>query len=100
MTSRRAFTLIEMLVTLAVMGVVFLVVGMAVPAQRLAAGSEVQRIVSRARGKAIATGLAQAATVIAQDTARTLVALPDGRVIAERALGVDQLTGQVTAHAP
>lgn len=91
--NRPAFTLIELLVSLAVMGVVFTVVGMAIPpAPRTPEAPS-------ARQRAIASGVAQTSIVVDGDTARSMAAYPDGRVIADRKLNIDPLSGRPVGNA-
>lgn len=97
-TGRRGTTLIELLVVLVILGILAGVVGVAAgslgdgepepgPGARIAA----------ARAQALRTRRPVALSVMMNDTARLLLALPDGSVRADSALGLDPLTGRPRA---
>jgi prepilin-type N-terminal cleavage/methylation domain-containing protein len=110
MTRRAGITLLELIVVLAIMGIMAAVVGLAVrqpepsiPATSLEAA---QAAVAEARRVAIHTGQPVAITVSIDAGARestspagTLIQLhataaPDGSVIADTALRIDRLSGR------
>lgn len=94
MTETNGSTLIELLVTLVVLGVVFAVVGLYVPARNEADSEDISTRVLRARQQAVMSGATTTTTAIILDTARSLYALPDGRLIADRVLGIEPLSGR------
>lgn len=107
-TARRAFTILEALVVLAILGIVALVVGLAAPAlDDSAVGSlqAAQEMVLDARRRAVKEGVAVRLTVGLHDSAGgrwttyAVTALPDGGVIGDPALGVSRLTGAVDRGA-
>jgi prepilin-type N-terminal cleavage/methylation domain-containing protein len=99
--ARRGFTLVELIATLAVLGVAMLVAGVALNrAPGVPAVSARAAQVAAARARALATGrpvLAEVRDSVGLPFA--IVARPDGSVIAEAALGVDRLTGRVARDA-
>lgn len=93
----KGVTLVELLVVLAILGVMAGVVGLA-----FATGSgvrddrtEAATTVLRARTEALRSGATVQATVFVEGTPHAIAVLPDGRVLADSALGVDTFTGAV-----
>ena len=91
-------TLIEMVVALAILGIMAAVTGVALrredppTAERLRADR-----IAAARREALDTRRAVAFAVADSGGTRTGIALPDGRVVADSALAVDPLTGRPDA---
>ena len=79
-------TLLELVVALAILGLILGVSGVALASLRPPAGSEVARARQRARAEAIRAG-----TAVRADS---VLFLPDGRALGP---GVDPLTGAVRA---
>lgn len=101
MERRRGVTMLELLVVLAILGVIGSVVGLgfrsAAPAEP---GSleDAWSVIRDARGKAVREGRAVVVIATLRDALGTSVthhatALPDGSVIADSALGVSRLAG-------
>jgi prepilin-type N-terminal cleavage/methylation domain-containing protein len=79
-------TLLELVVALAILGLILGVSGLALASLRPPAASEVTRVRQQARAEAIRTG-----TAVRADS---VLFLPDGRALGP---GVDPLTGAVRA---
>jgi prepilin-type N-terminal cleavage/methylation domain-containing protein len=100
MGARQAgFTLVELMVVLVVLGIMAGVAGLAVrslndtdPAGQRAAA------IADARRRALDTRRPVPLTLGAGDTLRRLIALPDGSVRGDTALGLDPLTGRPRAR--
>ncbi|MBB4638025.1 prepilin-type N-terminal cleavage/methylation domain-containing protein [Longimicrobium terrae] len=95
---RRGTTLIELLVVLVILGIMAGVVGLAAgslggEAEEPGPGAQI----AAARSQALRTRRPVALSVMMNDTARFLLALPDGSVRADSALGLDPLTGRPRA---
>jgi len=94
-TDRGGVTLIELLVVLVLLGVSAGVVGLALTrAPESPEAGEVAAILARARRDAMRTGRAVTRTFVAGDTARTVTALPDGRLISYAGTRMDLLSGK------
>ena len=97
--TRAGFTLVELMVVLAVLGVMAGVAGLAARSlERTDAASERAAAVADARRRALQTRRPVTLTVQLGERTGRLVALPDGSVHADSALGLDVLTGR--PHAP
>jgi len=94
---RAGSTLVELIVTLALLAVIFTVVAFALPGRRPVVTTK--SIVSDARARAIA--MRRPVTIVLSDSSQPLdvTVLPDGQVIADSALHLDRLTGRA-ADAP
>jgi len=86
----RGVTLVELMVVLAVLGVIASISGLAVASLRPPIKAELTAALQRARGAAVRQG--RAVTVSGEDGA-TILFLPDGRAIGR---GVDPWTGEVS----
>ncbi len=101
--SPRGVTLAELMVVLAVLGIVAGVAGLAwrrgtwtaTGSGRLADNG----IVAEARRQAVATGASVTVVVQAAGTGVQVLALPDGRVVGADALGYDPLSGRPVMSA-
>ena len=115
MTSRAGITLLELIVVLAIMGVMAGVVGLAVlhPEVRTQPSTvaAAHAAIAEARREAIESGVSVAITVSIDSTedghpvARATpplhaTAFPDGSVVADSALGIDRLTGRPRTRRP
>jgi prepilin-type N-terminal cleavage/methylation domain-containing protein len=96
--ARTGFTLVELMVVLAILGVMAGVAGLAArslddtdPAAERAA------LIADARRRALQTRRPVRLQVASGDTVRLMLALPDGSVRADSALGLDPLTGRPRA---
>jgi prepilin-type N-terminal cleavage/methylation domain-containing protein len=94
-------TLVELLVVIAILGVMAGVVGVSWATRPWGASGEEEpgefATVSAARRLALTTGTAVTVSIVAGGRSRTVTALPDGRLIGVRGLGVDPLTGRPQA---
>ncbi|MGH7537058.1 MAG: prepilin-type N-terminal cleavage/methylation domain-containing protein [Gemmatimonadales bacterium] len=95
--SPRAFTLVEVVVALALLGLLFGVSGLALASLRETPSAAIGRQLADARAEAIRTGRPAGVTVTIPDTAKYnaprtthLLFLPDGRAVGA---GIDPLTG-------
>ena len=93
---RLGVTLLELMVTLALLAILAGVVGLSLH------GSEPKRPVdartaqlAAAREEALRSGHVVSVTLVDSSHAYTATAYPDGRVLADPALGVDPLTGRM-----
>jgi prepilin-type N-terminal cleavage/methylation domain-containing protein len=99
--TRIGVTLIEMIVVLALLGVVAGVTGLAFRRARPLVGTDTGvALALAARDSALRSGRVVTLRVSALGARRstTATAYPDGRVIADSQLGIDPLSGKV-AHA-
>ena len=98
MSGRRGVTLVELMVVLAVLGVMAGVAGLA--ARALDApdpAAERAAAIAAARREALWTRRPVPLEVAGDSAPIRLTALPDGRVVAEPAAGLDPLTGRPRA---
>ncbi|MBW3571955.1 MAG: prepilin-type N-terminal cleavage/methylation domain-containing protein [Gemmatimonadetes bacterium] len=96
--ARTGFTLVELMVVLAVLGVMAGVAGLAARSlERTDPASERAAAIAGARRRALETRRPVTLTVQLGDSTGRLVALPDGSVRADSALGLDVLTGRPNA---
>lgn len=92
---RSGLTLVELLVTLALIGVVTGVVGLAFrAAPPLPDGSEVQAAVAAARRQALTARRPVTTSIRVAEGVHSVTALPDGSVLVDSLLRVDPLTGR------
>lgn len=88
----KGFTLVELLVVLALLGVTTLLAAAAwAPQTGQPVGSDLPSILRR---KAIQTGKPASDTVTYQGKVLTIRAFPDGRVAGAAALGIDPISGR------
>jgi prepilin-type N-terminal cleavage/methylation domain-containing protein len=93
--SRTGFTLVELMVVLVILGVMAGVVGLAARSlDETDPASERAAQIADARRRALHT---RRPVTLQLDSARRMVALPDGSVRADSALGLDALTGRPRA---
>jgi prepilin-type N-terminal cleavage/methylation domain-containing protein len=93
---RHGVTLVEMVVVLALLGVISGVVAVQLNRAQPASAHSLVDVVATLRRQALAGGSAQTIVIRLDSTgAHQLTAFPDGRVVADGALGVDLLTGIV-----
>jgi prepilin-type N-terminal cleavage/methylation domain-containing protein len=99
--NRSGVTLIELIVVLAIVAIM---AGVATLAFRRAdLTPQVEPWVSAiaaARRTAIDSDRTVSLTVRVGDTIYSATALPDGSIVADAALGIDRVTGEVTRRAP
>ncbi len=86
---RRGVTLVELMVALALLGLILGISTLAVASLRPPAGSEIKQAVQRARAEAIRTGV-PVSTARYHSPLPTVLFLPDGRAVG---INVDPLTG-------
>lgn len=96
----RGITLVEMLVALAVLGLVLSVAALQPRFRPRESMSPAQEVIAAARREALALGRAVTREVPSDsaDPVRLVTALPDGRVVAGPGVSVDFFTG--VADAP
>lgn len=100
MISRDGVTLLELILVLAILGLMAGVVGLAAPkAVILAKADGAVASAMELRALAIRSGHAVTGDVSMRSGIVAVTAYPDGRVLADGALGIDPLSGRVT-HAP
>lgn len=92
--TRSGTTLLELLVTLAIVAIASAVVGLALRAPVAPAADDAQATVAAARRAAIAGRRPVTVRVAAYRESGAVTALPDGGVVADSALGRDRLTGE------
>ena len=95
---RRGLTLVEMLVVLVLLGVMAGVAAVALPPPLAPAPASALNDLATARRTAITSG--RSVTVAFSwdsQPARSVTALPDGRVVADSAVPVDLFTGRLNA---
>jgi prepilin-type N-terminal cleavage/methylation domain-containing protein len=102
---RRAVTLVELLVVLAIMTVMAAVVGLAAPPIHRTDTDVATTRVTAARRTALSSGQPVSITVVSKEHPYAVTAYPNGAVVADSALAVDRLAGVlhqrvVTASAP
>ncbi len=102
---RRAVTLVELLVVLAIMTIMAGVVGLAAPPIHRTNPDVATTRVTAARQAALSSGQPVSITVVAQEHPYAVTAYPDGAVVADSTLAVDRLAGVldhrvVTARTP
>lgn len=96
MSARRAVTLVELLVVVAILGVTTALSSVAlrrIDAPHAASTGDVVRTLRR---DAIAAGRPITRVVVRDSATYVVTALADGRIIADSALGVDPSTGYST----
>lgn len=95
---RAGFTLVELMVVLAVLGVMAGVAGLAARSlERRDPETERAAAIADARRRALETRRPVTLQVQVGDSAARLIALPDGSVRRDSALGLDVLTGRPRA---
>jgi len=95
--ARTGTTLVELLVVLAVLGVMLGVAGVAFHDMRVAPTEESTLLdgVAAARRLAITTGLSQSATIVFDGRPRAVFAQPDGHVLVDSLPALDPLSGRI-----
>jgi prepilin-type N-terminal cleavage/methylation domain-containing protein len=91
---RAGTTLLELLVTIAVIGVIATVVVIAVPPDRTVPETDALVQVARARTQAIEEARPRTISILVAGRPLDITALPDGSVIADPSLGLDRLSGR------
>lgn len=93
--SRPGVTLVELVVVLAILGVVAGVTGLAYAAARPApAPDDPLAAIARARAEALASRRATSVAVRVEGRTHAVTVLPDGSVLADPGLRVDRFTGR------
>jgi prepilin-type N-terminal cleavage/methylation domain-containing protein len=96
--ARAGFTLVELMVVLAILGVMAGVAGLAARSvDTTDPASARASLIADARRRALETRRPVAISVDVDGSARRVLALPDGSVRADSALGLDALTGRPRA---
>lgn len=98
MIARRGVTLIELLVVLVLLGMMAGVVGLALrSAHPMSHVDVVALAAARARDSAVRSGRAVTVEIARDSQLFDATALPDGRVVADRKLAIDPLSGATDA---
>ena len=104
MYPRAGVTLVELMVVLAVLGVMAGVVMLSWPPDRsrqTGAATVVGDSIATLRRRALQTGRPVAGVVTIRGFKSAIIALPDGRIVGPERLGVNPLTGRkIDAQAP
>ena len=93
-TTHRGVTLVELLVVLAIMGVMAGVVGLAIPPVQDHNPDSTSLQVASARRTALVSGHPVTAIIVVDGRAHAITARPNGTVLADSEIAVDQLTGE------
>lgn len=94
----RGVTLIELLVVLVLLALMAGVVGLTLHTARPVAPMDpVKSAIQSARDSAVSLGHAVRIVVSGQSSPLPVTAFPDGRVVADRSLGIDELSGAPSA---
>lgn len=99
MTDRAGVTLLELILVLAILGLMAGIVGLVAP--RTIAVPKSDSAAARAmalRASAIRTGRVVTGDVSVRSDVAVVSAYPDGRIVADSALHIDQLSGRIS-HA-
>lgn len=98
MTARRGVTLIELLVVLVLLGMMAGVVGLALRSAHSVTQVDIVAIeAARARDSAVRSGRAVSLMIARDSQFFAATALPDGRVVADKKLAIDPLSGATDA---
>lgn len=98
MSGQHGVTLIELLVVLALLGSMAGVVGLSLRSAHPVPMMDVPSLaVARARDSAVRLGRAVTVEIACDSQIFNATALPDGRVVVAKRLGIDQLTGAPNA---
>jgi prepilin-type N-terminal cleavage/methylation domain-containing protein len=99
--ARRGVTLVELMVTLALIGLLAGVVGLTLHTARHAPSIDAAtaRLVA-ARDSALRFGVPVTITLTVDGHSHVATALPDGRVIADSAFAIDAMSGTVRHDSP
>jgi prepilin-type N-terminal cleavage/methylation domain-containing protein len=98
---RVGVTLVELIVSLSILGLLAGVVGIAIPRHDpLTAIGEVSRSLADARRTAITSGHAVTIAITIDGAPHAATALPDGAIIADSGLAIDRLSGALVAQRP
>lgn len=92
---RRGVTLIELLVSLAVLGLLSSVAGLSLLKIRKPDTADPAVIAEQLRRDAVHSSVPKSAVAIVDSVAVELTAFPDGSIAADSTLRVDRLTGRV-----
>lgn len=100
-SAMRGVTLVELVVVLAVLGTLTTMVLINFPRTRPRIGpKEVSDPIVRIRQHAIESGMPSGGRVALDGKVHAVLALPDGRVIADSSLRVDPFTGKPNERRP
>lgn len=97
---RCGLTFVELLVTLALIGIMSAVATPALLRPAAPDASDPDVIARRLRSDAVRSGVAKSGVATVKGVAVALTAYPDGSVIADSSLRIDPLTGRVTNATP
>ena len=100
MRPRRGVTLVELLVVIALLGVIGAVAALAMRAPAAASPSDAAVRLAAIRDYAVRIQRPVTVVSMVGGLAVTTTAYPDGRVIDERLSGVNPLSGRVITRAP
>jgi prepilin-type N-terminal cleavage/methylation domain-containing protein len=92
-------TLIEVIVVVAIIGVIASVTALALPRAVAVPLDDPGRALAAARQQALRDGAARSAQLLIDSTTHEIVVLPDGSVIADSSVAIERLTAR-WRHAP
>ena len=96
---RRGMTLVELVVVVAIVGVVAGVATLTISHAMQPPADDPARLLTGMRRRALRDGEAQAARLMIDSTAHDVIALPDGSVVADSGVPVDRFTAR-WRHVP
>jgi prepilin-type N-terminal cleavage/methylation domain-containing protein len=94
LANRRAVTLLELMVTVAIIGILASLGTLAFPLHRTPDPAQPAVLVAAARARAVELGRPVTMSVVISGRLVDALALPDGSVIADSSLTLDRLSGR------
>jgi prepilin-type N-terminal cleavage/methylation domain-containing protein len=87
-------TLIEVIVVVAIVGVIGSVAALMLPRITMPAANDARRVLTDTRRRALHDGVPRTARLLIDSVAYDVVALPDGSVVADSAVALDRFTAR------